>query len=92
MKLIECFKYFSSKYRNDKFTLYRQTGGLTACNYIQAEINGRIEKAKENGQEDIVDALKSLHKYVGKFSVELSTDKNKSFIVKGAWQKLLFML
>ena len=84
MKLIECFKYFSSKYRNDKFTLYRQTGGILACQYIQAEINGRIEKAKENGQEDIVDALKSLHKYVGKFSVELSTDKNKSFIVKGA--------
>lgn len=23
-------------------------------------------------------------KYIGKFSVELSTDKNKSFIVKGA--------
>ena len=84
MKLIECFKYFSSKYRNDRFTLYRQTGGILACQYIQAEINGRIEKAKENGQEDIVDALKSLHKYVGKFSVELSTDKNKSFIVKEA--------
>lgn len=84
MKLIECFKYFSSKYRNDKYTLYRQTGGVLACQYIQAEINGRIEKAKENGQEDIVDALKSLHKYVGKFSVELSTDKNKSFIVKRA--------
>ena len=84
MKLIECFKYFSSKYRNDRFTLYRQTGGILACQYIQAEINGRIEKAKENGQEDIVYALKSLHKYVGKFSVELSTDKNKSFIVKGA--------
>ena len=84
MKLIECVKYFSSKYRNDRFTLYRQTGGILACQYIQAEINGRIEKAKENGQEDIVDALKSLHKYVGKFSVELSTDKNKSFIVKGA--------
>ena len=92
MKLIECFKYFSSKYKNDRFTLYRQTGGILACQYIQAEINGRIEKAKENGQEDIADALKSLHKYVGKFSVELSTDKNKSFIVKGAWQKLLFML
>ena len=76
--------YFSSKYRNDKFTIYRQTGGVLACQYIQAEINGRIEKAEENGQEDIVDSLESLHKYVGKFSVELSTDKNKSFIVKGA--------
>ena len=86
MKLIECFKYFSSKYRNNRFTLYRQTGGILACQYIQAEINGRIEKekAKENGQEDIVDALKSLHKYIGKLSVEISTDKNKSFIVKGA--------
>ena len=51
---------------------------------IQAKINGRIEKAKENGQEDIADALKSLHKYIGKLSVEISTDKNKSFIVKGA--------
>lgn len=84
MKLIEYFKYFSLKYRNDKFTLYRQTGGVLACHYIQAEINGRIEKAKENGQEDIADALKSLHQYVGKLSVEISTDKNKSFIVKGA--------
>ena len=76
--------YFSSKYRNDKFTIYRQTGDVLACQYIQAEINGRIEKAKENGQEDIVDALKSLHKSIGKLSVEISTDKNKSFIVKGA--------
>lgn len=31
MKLIEGFKYFSSKYRDDKFTLYRQTGGILAC-------------------------------------------------------------
>lgn len=47
MKLIKCFKYFSSKYRNDKFTLYnRQTGGILDCHYIQAEINGRIEKVK----------------------------------------------
>ena len=84
MKLIECFKYFSLKYRNNKFTLYIQIGGVLACHYIQAEINGRIEKAKENGQEDIVDTLKSLHKYIGKLSVEISTDKNKSFIVKGA--------
>ena len=84
MELIECFKYFSSKYRDDKFTLYKQTGGLSACHYIQAEINSRIEKAKENGQEDIADALESLHKYAGKLSVEISTDKNKSFIVKGA--------
>lgn len=84
MKLIECFKYFSSKYRNDEFTLYRQTGGVLACHYIQAEINGRFKKAKENGQEDIADALESLHQYVGKLSVEISTDKNKSFIVKGA--------
>ena len=76
--------YFSSKYRNDKFTIYRQTSDVLACQYIQAEINGRIEKAKENGQEDIVDALKSLHKYIGRLSVEISTDKNKSFIVKGA--------
>lgn len=83
MKLIECFKYFNQKYRNDKFTLYRQTGGVLACHYIQAEINGRIEKAKTDGQEDIVDALKSLHKYIGKLSVEISMDKNKSFIVKG---------
>ena len=84
MKLIECFKYFSLKYKNDKFTLYIQAGGVLACHYIQAEINGRIEKAKENGQEDIVDALESLHKYIGKLSVEISTNKNKSFIVKGA--------
>ena len=84
MKIIECFKYFSSKYRNDKFTLYRQTGGILACQYIQAEINGRIEKAKENGKEDIVDALKSLHKYIGRLSVEISKDKNKSFFVKVA--------
>ena len=76
--------YFSSKYRNDKFTIYRQTSDVLACQYIQAEINGRIEKAKENGQEDIVDALKSLHKYIGRLSVEISTDKNKSLIVKGA--------
>ena len=52
MKLIECFKYFSSKYRNDRFTLYRQTGGILACQYIQAEINGRIEKAKEKGYDE----------------------------------------
>ena len=84
MKLIECFKYFNPKYKNSKFTLYKQTGGVLACHYIQAEINGRIEKAKENGQEDIADALESLHKYVGKLSVEISIDKNKSFIVKGA--------
>ena len=76
--------YFSSKYRNDKFTIYRQTSDVLACQYIQAEINGRSEKAKENGQEDIVDALKSLHKSIGKLSVEISTNKNKSFIVKGA--------
>ena len=36
MKLIECFKYFSSKYRNDKFTLYRQTGGVLACQYYSS--------------------------------------------------------
>lgn len=85
MKLIKCFKYFSSKYRNDKFTLYnRQTGGILACYYIQAEINSRFKKTKADGQEDIADALESLHKYIGKLSVEISMDKNKSFIVKGA--------
>lgn len=84
MKLIECFKYFNPKYRDDKFTLYRQTGGVLACHYIQAEINSRFKKAKVDGQENIADALESLHEYIGKLSVEISTDKNKSFIVKGA--------
>lgn len=84
MRLIEYFKYFSSKYRNNQFTLYRQTGGVLACYYIQAEINSRFKKTKADGQEDIADALESLHKYIDKLSVEISMDKNKSFIVKGA--------